>query len=105
MFYCQNSSYTNKNTNKKVFVSLLTLPVRETDNKKMIAGQVWIIIDSIGNKKLSDERCKAIRRYFKYGDTVVLKPDNPDEGFEIVINHENEHQYRIFRVIQIIKHV
>ena len=34
---------------------------------------------------------------------VILKPDNPAEGFEIVINGENADKYNVVRVTKIIK--
>lgn len=46
---------------------------------------------------------RLIRRYFKYGEVVVLKPDNPAEGFEIQITKENDDTYRIFRVTKVEK--
>lgn len=46
---------------------------------------------------------KLIRRYFKYGDMVILKPDNPAEGFEIQITSENADQYGIFAVTEVRK--
>ena len=45
---------------------------------------------------------RIIRRYNKYGDMVILKPDNPAEGFEIVINGENADKYNVVRVTKII---
>ena len=46
---------------------------------------------------------QLIRRYFKYGDTIVLKPDNPDEGFELVIDKDTVTKYRIYSVAGVIK--
>ncbi len=48
---------------------------------------------------------KLIRRYYKYGDIVVLKPDNPQEGFELQIDASNGHKYRIFRVTLVWKKI
>ena len=41
---------------------------------------------------------RLIRRYFKYGDGIVLKPDNQDEGFELVIDKDTVTKYRIYSV-------
>lgn len=46
---------------------------------------------------------KLIRRYFVYGNTIVLKPDNPDEGFEIQISDGRHHGYRMFKVTEVRK--
>jgi phage repressor protein C with HTH and peptisase S24 domain len=44
---------------------------------------------------------RLIRRYFNYNGVIVLKPDNPQEGFEITITPENEERYGIFRVVRV----
>lgn len=46
----------------------------------------------------SDIGLRIIRRYFKYENTIVLKPDNPSEGFEIVITSENARKYNLYMV-------
>lgn len=46
---------------------------------------------------------RLVRRYFRYGGVVVLKPDNPAEGFEIELTAANEHLYKIFRVAAVHK--
>ena len=47
---------------------------------------------------------RLIRRYFKYGQVVVLKPDNPAAGFEIQLTPENCEEYRVYRVTKVEKH-
>ena len=44
---------------------------------------------------------RVIRRYNKYGDIIVLKPDNQLEGFEIQVTRENAAKYQIYRVTKI----
>ena len=46
----------------------------------------------------SDTGVRLIRRYFKYENTIVLKPDNQSDGFEIIISHDNVEKYRIYMV-------
>ena len=41
---------------------------------------------------------RLIRRCFKYGETIALKPDNPDEEFELVIDKDTVTKYRIYSV-------
>ena len=50
-----------------------------------------------------DEGIKVVRRYFDYPDMIILRPDNPTEGFEIIINKNNGSKYRIYRVTEIRK--
>ena len=46
---------------------------------------------------------RLIRRYFKYGDTVVLRPDNPAKGYELEINVQENSCYRVFKVTELRK--
>ena len=41
---------------------------------------------------------RLIRRYYKYGDTVVLHPDNPAAGKEITLDDSNSHGVNLYRV-------
>lgn len=50
-----------------------------------------------------EDGARLVRRYYKYGNTIVLKPDNPAEGQEVELNANNGHGVRIFRVVAVHK--
>lgn len=75
-------------------------------------GDVVIVVPSatLANGKLcfvtwpDDHGRRLVKRYFKYGNTIVLKSDNPDPKHkDIELNDENAQDVRIYRVTKSIR--
>ncbi len=51
-----------------------------------------------------DDGRKLVKRYYRYGDTIVLKSDNPDSKYsEITLAAENSKSIRMYRVTKSIR--
>jgi phage repressor protein C with HTH and peptisase S24 domain len=100
------------------------LPKRETDAKTFAVrvhgnsmaptikdGEIAVVVPSmrLQNKQIcfytnynDPQGEKLIRRYFDYPEQIFLRPDNPEEGFEIILDKKQEHNCGVFKVSHIL---
>jgi phage repressor protein C with HTH and peptisase S24 domain len=100
------------------------LPKRETDPKTFAVrvhgnsmaptvkdGEIAVVVPSmrLQNRQIcfysnydDPQGEKLVRRYFDYAEQVFLRPDNPEEGFEIILYKKKEYNCGIFRVSHVL---